>query len=178
MEDYDDKPANHVFAVGLVLLGLVYLTYVFLWFDFSAFMSMTLFYILGSSALMVVGYLLYTWDEMLISFLFVGVGLLELANGLSGWFGYTRWEGAFLVLAVIIVVMAILVLMQNGYILGMAMMAAAVAYLLEIILTVQAGEVLGTIIGAVYLIATILFLYLGVAIMVNDEMDEDILPIV
>jgi hypothetical protein len=38
--------------------------------------------------------------------------------------------------------------------------------------------VLGTIIGAVYLIATILFLYLGVAIMVNDEMDEDILPIV
>lgn len=186
MEDYGDRSANHVFAVGLILLGLVYLTYVFLWFDFSGlmamspsdFMTMTLFYIIGSLALLALGYLLYTWDEMLISFLLVSVGLLELANGLGAWFGYTRWEGAFLILGIIIFVMAIMVLMQNGFILGAAMMALSVAYIMDAFMAVPAGDIMGTLLGAVYLISTILFLYLGLAIMVNDELEDDIMPIV
>ncbi|MFA7341920.1 MAG: hypothetical protein WCY65_01955 [Candidatus Methanomethylophilaceae archaeon] len=186
MDEYGERSANHVFAVGLIVLGLVYLTYVFLWFDFSGFMAMsqsermtmTAFYIIASSALLILGYLLYSWDELLISFLLVGVGLLELANGIGGWFGYDRWEGAFLVLAIIIIIMAVMVLVQSGYILGMGMLAAAVAYILDALMSLQAGELMGTVMGAIYLLATIMFVYLGVAIVVNDEMDMDVLPIV
>lgn len=186
MDEYGERSANHVFAVGLIVLGLVYLTYVFLWFDFSGFMAMnqsdlrtmTVFYMIGSLALLVLGYMLYSWDELLISFLLVGVGLLELANGIGAWFGYTRWEGAFLVLGAIIVIMAVMVLVQSGYILGLGMLAVAVAYILDALLAFQAGEIMSAVLGAIFLLATILFIYLGVAIMVNDEMDMDVLPIV
>lgn len=185
MDSENGRPANFLLALGFILLGLIYHTYVFQWFDYSEFMimgsaehlSMTVLYTLLSSALILVAYLIYGKGEHLAALLFFLVGMMELLNGLSFWYGYVTWEGAFVILAALVLIIAIIIFLQGGNLIGVTVGITAIAYFIDALLPVQSGAVLGAIIGAIFILPMILYFYVGVAIIVNEELEEEILPV-
>lgn len=186
MEEDKVQSVNHAFAMGMVALSLVFLVHVYRWLDGSghvevselAAWSMTISQLILAGALVLLGVILHRKGELLAAFLFFVVGFLELSGGIALWHGYGSWDFLLLVLAVVIVVLAVLVLLQEGYLFGVGMLVIAVGYASNALAAMQSWEVLETVSGAAFLVAAVLLIYLGLAIMVNEELEDDILPIV
>lgn len=184
-ENENNRSANFLLAFGFILLGLIFHTYVFHLFDYSGFMvmgiaehsSMTVLYTLLSIALILVAGFSYRKGEHLAALLFFFIGLMELVNGLSFWHGHVTWEGCFIILAVLVMIVAVIIFLQGGNLVSLTVGITSVLYFLDALLPIQSNEVLATIMGALFILPTVLFFYLGAAIIVNEELEEDLLPI-